>query len=238
LQDLRTRKICNRVFRFGAFKPSTTGCFGGVERLSLAVLLQPGWIAMLPASKKPEDGFTLVDLLVVGAVIGIISAIGLPMMLGATERMRLGQTAREVEREMQTAKQRSVARGRPIRVRFNCPAAGEYRMVELIGMVAAPAAEDNAADRCSAARYPYPAPDRDALTRPNLDGPVRRLDPTVTFGATETLEFWPDGTVHYAPAGELSNWPMVPPAGVAISVQRNGNTSTLMVNGLGRIQLQ
>ena len=33
-------------------------------------------------------------------------------MLGAIDRMRLGQAAREVERELQMAKQRAVGKGR------------------------------------------------------------------------------------------------------------------------------
>jgi type II secretory pathway pseudopilin PulG len=207
-------------------------------RLRLAVFLQPGYIAMQLASWKRNDGVSLVDLLVVIAIVAVISGITVPTMLQATERMRLGQSAREVERELHTARQRAVARGRPIRVRFNCPAAGRYRIVELIGTAAAPVAADNAADRCSPAAYPYPAPDRDLVTRPNLDGPVRQLDPAVSFSVTQTLEFWPNGTVRHAPAGELANWPMVPPAGVAITLRRADKTSTLMVNGLGRIQLQ
>ena len=75
-------------------------------------------------------GFTLIDMVVVIAVVGILSAIGIPTMMGGIERMRLGQSAREVERELQMAKSRAVAKGRPIRVRFNCPAAGQYRIVE------------------------------------------------------------------------------------------------------------
>ena len=39
-----------------------------------------------------------------------------------------------------------------MRVRFNCPAAGEYRTVELIGTASVPAAADTAADRCSDSR--------------------------------------------------------------------------------------
>jgi hypothetical protein len=168
-----------------------------------------------------------------------MSGIAVPTMLQATDRMRLGQSTREVEREMQAAKQRAVARGRPIRVRFNCPSPQQYRIVEVIGMSSAPHALDSSPGRCDPAMFPYPAPDNSLETRPNLDGPVRRLDPTVTFTATQTLEFWPDGTVHYPAAGEaLASWPMVPTAGITITLTRNSNTSTITVNGLGRITLQ
>lgn len=184
-----------------------------------------------------EDGFSLVDMMVVVALIGILAAVSIPTITNMLERMRLGQSTREVERELQTAKQRAVGRGRPIRVRFNCPAAGDYRLVELIGVVSAPTGTDNALDRCDLGIYPYPAGDNNPMTRPNLDGPLRRLDPTVSFTAAETLEFWPDGTVHYNPTN-TAPWPIVPPLGINIVLSREGKTSTIKVNGFGRIQLQ
>ena len=176
-------------------------------------------------------------MLVVITIIGTVSAIGVPSMLAAIDRMRLGQSAREVERELQIAKSRAVTKGRPIRVRFDCPAAGEYRIVELIGSPAAPTAADIAANRCNETTYPYPAADRNPTTRPNLDGPIRRLDSSVRFASTQTIEFWPDGTAH-STTGAGSPWPLIPVAGITISVARDGITSAITINGLGKIQLQ
>ena len=59
---------------------------------------------------RSQWGFTLIDMVVVIAVVGIFSAVGLPTMMGAIDRMRLGQSAREVERELQMAKSRAVAK--------------------------------------------------------------------------------------------------------------------------------
>src|SRR5262245_63682537 len=120
------------------------------------------------AGPAAQRGFTLIDLVAVMAIIGVISAIGIPSMLSARDRIRLGQAAREVEREIQTAKSRAVAKSRAMRVRFNCPAAGEYRAVELIGTPAVPVAADSAANRCSTALSPYPSTDLDPTTYPNL----------------------------------------------------------------------
>ena len=90
----------------------------------LAARLQlDGVVSMRLPLRSNERGFTLVDMLAVVAIIGIVSAIAVPSMLGAMERVRLGQSAREVERELQTAKARAVVKGRAMRVRFNCPAA-------------------------------------------------------------------------------------------------------------------
>ena len=74
------------------------------------------------------------------------------------------------------------------------------------------------------------------LTRPNNDGPVRRVQTGTTFTASQTLEFWPDGTVH-TPCQALCS----PGAGtrintVTITLSRKGKTKNITVNGLGKIQ--
>jgi len=191
----------------------------------------------MAGAARDAHGFTLVELVAVMALVLTVSAIALPSMLAARDRIRLGQAAREVEREIQTAKSRAVAKSRPMRVRFNCPAAGEYRAVELIGTPAAPVAADAAANRCSDTLYPYPPADLNPNTRPNLDGPVRTLDSTVTFGASQTIEFRPDGTAYRDPGGGAA-FELIPTTGVNIRVGRSGVTRTITVNGLGKVQLQ
>ena len=186
--------------------------------------------------RSNERGVSLIDLLAVVTILGTVSAIALPSMLGAMDRMRLGQSAREVERELQTAKARAVVKGRSMRVRFDCPAAGEYRAVELIGTPTAPVAADSATDRCSESDYPYPAPDRDTNTLPNLDGALRRLDPAVSFSAAETIEFRANGTAFYDAGG--GDFDLIPVAGISITLERDGLTKTITVNGLGKVSLQ
>lgn len=184
-----------------------------------------------------DAGFSLTEMLAVVAVLVIVSATAVPMMRDATESMRLGQAAREVERELQTARLKAVSSNRAIRVRFNCPVAGQYRMVELIGTPSNPALEDIAANRCQTNVYPSPAADNNPITVPNHDGPVRRLPKDVAFGAIETLEFWPDGSVH-SDEGIGDPWPVVPSPGTAISVTKGVSVKQITVNGLGKIQLQ
>jgi type II secretory pathway pseudopilin PulG len=197
--------------------------------------LQP--LALSMVLRADERGFSLVDMLAVLTIIVILAVVSVPTMLGAMERMRLGQSAREVERELQATKSRAIAKGRTMRIHFDCPSAGEYRTVELLGTQSVPVAADSEADRCDYVKYPFPPPDTDPVTLPNLDGPLRRLDSTVSFTASQTLEFWPDGTAHYD-GGAGSPWPMVPVDGTEIRLVRNGVTAVISVNGLGKVLLE
>ena len=91
---------------------------------------------------------------------------------------------------------------------FDCPVAGQYRMVELIGTPGVPAAGDGVVGRCSASTYPFPAPDNNPITRPNNDGALRTLAAQVTFTTATTIEFWPDGSAH-TNSGGTNPWPPI-----------------------------
>jgi prepilin-type N-terminal cleavage/methylation domain-containing protein len=187
---------------------------------------------------RSAPGFTLIELVVVTALIGIVTGIAFPLFSTVTDRMKLNQAAREVERAIHYARTKAVQNNRPMRVRFNCPLTGQYRVVEVVGSPSAPAAPDGALDRCDQTAYPYPPRDTDPTTRPNLDGPVLTLDPKVRFGAVQTIEFWPDGSAH-----ELTGTPgpLLPTTGTSFTVTRTVasviRTATITVNGIGKIKL-
>lgn len=191
------------------------------------------------STRHPEAGFSLTELLVITAILAVVTAISIPSFASLRERMRLRQSAREVEREIQSARNKAVLNNRPMRVRFNCPAAGELRVVELLGTPTVPAAADLAANRCGESTYPYPPADRDSATRPNLDGPVVRLDAKVQFGTVQTIEFWTDGSAH---AGAVAPLPMLPVAGTSLTLTSTAGattrTATITVNGIGKVTLQ
>jgi prepilin-type N-terminal cleavage/methylation domain-containing protein len=172
-------------------------------------------------------GFTLIELMMTVAVAATLLAIGVPVLLDVTESSKLTGAAREVERELQSARLKAVTNNRSLRVRTNCPAAGYYRTVEVLGTAA-----DSATNRCLLSAYPFPA-DNDVTTRPNFDGPVRVLpnQSTVTDGV---LEFRPDGTVFNV----VANVAQPIPAPLTITVTRNGKTKAMTVNGVGKIQYQ
>jgi Tfp pilus assembly protein FimT len=189
--------------------------------------------AVRPSS---ETGFTLIDAMMTVAVFAVLAGMAAPAFVDMTGRMKAGQAQREVERELQTARLKAVTANRPIRVRFNCPSSGRYRMVELVGTAAVPDTVDSAANRCSDTAYQYPAPDQNPLTRPNHDGPLRVLPTGVSFGTAVDLEFWPDGSVHQR-SGTTQPWPAVATTGTAVTLTKGTTVKQITVNGLGKITL-
>jgi hypothetical protein len=99
-----------------------------------------------------------------------------------------------------------------------------------------PAAGDGVVGRCSQTTYPFPAPDNNPITRPNNDGPLRRLPSAVTITTSTTIEFWPDGTAH-TNTGGTNPWPPIAMPGTNIVLTRAGKTRSILVNGIGKIQL-
>lgn len=184
-----------------------------------------------------RDGFTLVDMIVTMTIMVIMMAAAVPTLIDVTQGMKLGQGQREVVSELNSARLVAVTANRPMRVHFNCPKTNQYRVTELIGTPSSPDTNDTATDRCDDTKWKYPANDNEPVTRPNHDGPVRSLPSGVTFSASATLEFWPDGTVH-KDNGTGNPWPVLDPTtGATIKVTRNSVEKQISVNGLGKIQL-
>jgi len=192
------------------------------------------WEAVVKS--RTESGFSLIELLMVVALVGIVSVIGMPLLGQVSGAIELGEAARQVERELQSARMAAVAANQPVRVMFNCPVAGQYRLVELIGTPAVPAAADGVVGRCSTTTYPFPAPDNNPITRPNNDGPLRTLKSTVTITTATTIEFWPDGSAH-TNSGLVNPWPPIASPGTSIVLTRSSKTRSILVNGIGKIQL-
>ncbi len=153
--------------------------------------------------------------------------------------MRLANSVRRVERELHTAKMKAVRSDRVMRVRFNCPAAGQYRMVELLGTIATPAADDaDARPRRDATRRITRTRIRTRISsrRRTTTGRCSALPEGVAFSAVQTIDFWPNGSAHTVGAS-------TPIAGAGVTLQvydvKLGTSSnkSITVNGLGKISL-
>jgi len=176
-----------------------------------------------------ERGFSLTELMVVVALAGTLMAISVPLIANVTDGAKLNTAAREVERELQSARLKAVTVNRNLRVVTNCPATGYFRTVEVLGDDGA----DNASNRCLQSAYPFPPPDSDLMTRPNYDGPVHPLLNGATVSSAD-LEFRPDGTAYTV----VSGTPQAIATTVTITITRNGKSKTVTVNAAGKVQLQ
>lgn len=190
---------------------------------------------MFKHHNRAESGFTLVELLVVAAVFAIAAGVAMPQLGNALDAYRLGIAIREVERELQTARVKAVTANRQVRVLFNCPAAGQFRRVEVLGEPGLPDGRDDSLARCSDATFPYPAADNNPLTRPNLDGPLHRLPWGVTIGGISGVEFRPDGTASSDAFGGTIAFADIPVGGVSAVVTKDTRSRSLTVNGMGRV---
>ena len=110
------------------------------------------------------------------------------------EAIALNQARRIVHSELQHARMKSVTSNLVMRVQFNCPAAGQFRMLELLGTQQPPRPRP-AANRCSGTVYPFRrlVEPRHAAEPGRTHPPDR---PAVSFAAVRTIEFRPTGTAY------------------------------------------
>jgi Tfp pilus assembly protein FimT len=143
---------------------------------------------------------------------------------------RAATAARQVERELQSARLKAVSTSRAMRVKFNCPASGQYRMLEITGV----STTDTAGNRCSPSAYPYPGPNDTLRSTPRLDSPVQVLPTNTTVSATSLdIAFGADGNAYTYASGTAT--PLA--ADLVVTVTRGGYSKTVTINALGRVKL-
>ena len=160
------------------------------------------------------------------AVAGTLMAMAVPIAQDVSAGIKMGESTRLIERELQDARLRAVSANRPLRVRFNCPSAGSMRTVEVLGTAA-----DTPMGRCSTGAYPFP-PDQDVMTRPNYDGPLRTIPNQATVTGSD-IQFNPDGTAQLVTNGVAGT--MATPQ--TIQVRRRTLSRTVTINAAGKILL-
>jgi prepilin-type N-terminal cleavage/methylation domain-containing protein len=180
---------------------------------------------MTGARRSGERGFSLAELLITMAIGVTLAAIAVPVIGNVVESTKLNQATRLVERELQTARLKAVSLNRPMRVRFNCPAPAQLRMVEVTGI----SITDDSTDRCNQTLFPYPStPDNDPTT-PQADGPIQYLDQATVTGTFQIIEFRSNGTawsVDGAGTATAIN------GEASFTVTRQSKTKVVLVNAL------
>jgi type II secretory pathway pseudopilin PulG len=178
-----------------------------------------------------EAGFTLIEVLITTVVTIAIGAMLVPRLSNLIQSQRARTAARAVERELQSARLKAVTSTKRMRVKLNCPAAGQLRVVEVTGV----SATDNAANRCDEAAFPFPGP-RDVLrSTPSFDAPLVRLPAGTTItSAVTTFEFGPRGD-----AGQVGGTGIASTLAseATVTVTRAGWSSAIRINPIGKIRI-
>jgi prepilin-type N-terminal cleavage/methylation domain-containing protein len=94
---------------------------------------------------RSTSGFTLFELLVVVALIALLSAVSVPVVMESVGRNAAWTAAEQIGSQIRQARLKAITRNMTFRVRFDCPAVGQYRVLVVTGV----AATDNALNRCS-----------------------------------------------------------------------------------------
>ncbi|MEO7157131.1 MAG: GspH/FimT family pseudopilin [Vicinamibacterales bacterium] len=115
---------------------------------------------------RSDRGFTLIEMLVVVALIGVISAIAIPGILESTRRNAVWTASELIGSQVRQARLMAISRNMSFRIRFDCPAVGQFRVLQVTGT----AGIDNATNRCST-QQPY-------------DSGVLVMPSTVSYGTT------------------------------------------------------
>lgn len=93
---------------------------------------------------RSNRGYTLFEVMIVLALIGIISAIGLPVFLSSNQMNSLWTTSERVGAIIRETRLKAITRNANYEVRFECPAANKIRGLIMTGNPVI----DNAANRC------------------------------------------------------------------------------------------
>ena len=93
---------------------------------------------------RSDRGYTLVEVLIVVGLIGIVTAISVPVFIESNARTGLWTGSEQIGATIRQARLRAISSNTTHRVVFACPAAGQLRSLVMTGDPAV----DNAADRC------------------------------------------------------------------------------------------
>jgi prepilin-type N-terminal cleavage/methylation domain-containing protein len=94
---------------------------------------------------RSERGYSMVELLITLGLIGVVSAISVPVFIESNARSSLWSGSEQIGASIRSARLKAISQNTAHRVTFNCPAANELRILVMTGD---PAVDDDAG-RCS-----------------------------------------------------------------------------------------
>lgn len=119
---------------------------------------------------QSERGFTLMEMIVVVALIATLGAVALPVLTESTNRNSVWTASEQIGSQIRQARLKAITRNQNFRVAFDCPGAGQYRVLAVQDN---PVIDDDP-DRCNQS-YEF-------------DSGVLSMPTNVSFGDVPTLQ--------------------------------------------------
>ena len=129
-----------------------------------------------------DSGFTLIEMMMVIAIVAIMSAVAIPAFMSMLPGMRLNGAARQVMTDLMAARMDAVKQNNEFRVFFNSPGTNQYQILD---------DDDNDGT----------ADTGEAITTKNIQDNYS----DVTFSSTNNPIFTPRGTATSLPTITLQN---------------------------------
>lgn len=158
---------------------------------------------------RSERGYSMVELLITLGLIGVVSAISVPVFIESNARGALWSGSEQIGATIRSARLKAISQNTGYRVEFNCPAANELRTLVMSGD---PAFDDD--------------PNRCAQTLEGDSG-VIELPVGVAYDVADTTSLLVTGRGIFTATG--GGIPMT------ITVTHGAATRTLTVSGTGQI---
>lgn len=160
---------------------------------------------------RSERGFTLLEALVVIGIIGVLGAAALPVMFDSNNRNAVWTASEQIGSQVRQARLMAITKNTSFQVRFNCPAARQYRLLVVDANI-------NDADRCTQYRQ---------LPGGTRDSGVYTLPANVTYGNPASLQVNGRGQYSIVGVGALP---------LTVTVQHaNGHARAMTISITGQI---
>ena len=147
------------------------------------------------------------ELLIVMALIAIFAAMGIPTLQESTRRNAVWTASETIGTQIRQARLKAISRNKSFRIRFDCPSAGQFRVLEVTGN----STIDNATNRCSLSQ--------------THDSGVYVMPNNVSYGTAPLLTVNSRGV--FSSSGSI-------PATITVSM-RSSSSRSLSVSATGQI---
>jgi prepilin-type N-terminal cleavage/methylation domain-containing protein len=155
---------------------------------------------------RSNRGFTLLEAIIVMGMIGVLGAMALPVMFDSNNRNAVWTASEQIGSQVRQARLKAITRNTSFQVRFNCPAARQYRLLVVDGDI-------NDVDRCDQ----YKEHDSGVFTVPT----------NITFGNPPSLQVNGRGQYSIVGVGAL-------PLTVSVT-HSNGHSRAMTISITGQI---